>query len=294
VIDTPLGPPGWEGARAHLVRIVDPLGRAVAWFVPDFGGICVGFAVRPSGRREGEWIHVLHSVGPDGPRHSSGIFGLGVCYAPRSVPLEPVIADPLGSPLPTQPWQFIERDPTAVILETTVSTDAGDYRAGADAAVRLRLTAGLDDGALTLNLDAWHHGGEPIPLQLGFQAIFATDLFGRGISMGLVRAPAEQVNERFVIPHSTVLAPGEYELCPCIENGMIPPISPTDQALPPRARLIVALGGSYRLVYPPRPNGENALALLACAPPTSVVTPPGDARFRTGLSLTAVANDEDW
>jgi hypothetical protein len=210
------------------------------------------------------------------------------------VPLEPAIADPLGSPLPTRPWQFIERDPTAVILETAVATDVGDHRAGADATVRLRLTAGLDDGVLALNLDAWHHGGESIPLQLGFRAIFATDLFGGGISMGLVRVSAEQVNEQFVIPTNTALAPGEYELCPCSENGMIPPVPPTGQRLPSRVRLIAALGGSYLLVYPPRPNEANAFALLACAPSTSVVTPPGDARFRTGLSLTAIANDEDW
>lgn len=209
------------------------------------------------------------------------------------MPLDPVIANPLGSPLPTQPWQFIERDPTAVILETVVATDAGDHGEGADAAIRLRLTAGLDDGALALNLDAWHHGDEPIPLQLGFRAIFATDLFGSGISMGLVRAPAEQVNERIVIPTNTALAPGEYELCPCIENGMIPPVPPTDQRLPSHVRLIAALGGSYLLVYPPRPNEANALVLLVCAPPASVVTPPGDARFSARLSLVAAAYDED-
>lgn len=293
MIDTPLGPPGWEDARAHLVRIVDPLGRAVAWFAPDFGGTCVGFAVRPSGRREGAWIHVLHSVRSDSPGHSSGVFGLGVCCVPTSMPLDPVIADPFGSPLPIQAWQFIERDPTTVVLETVVSTEDGDHGDDTVAAVRLRLTAGLDDGALALNLDAWHHGGGPIPLQLGFRAIFATDLFGEGISMGLVRASAGQVNGRFVIPHNTALAPGEYELCPCIENGMIPPVPPPDRRLPPRVRLLAALGGSYRLVHPLRPNEANALALLACAPPASVVTPPSDARFHTGLSFAAVANDED-
>jgi len=169
------------------------------------------------------------------------------------VPLGPFIADPHGAPLPIQPWQFIEHDPTAVVLETAVLTDAGDHRKGADAAVRLRLTAGLDDGALALNLDAWHHGSEPIPLQLGFRAIFATGLFGGGISMGLVRAPAEQMNERFVIPTNTALAPGEYELCPCSENGMIPPVPPTDRRLPSRVRLTAVLGDSHLLVYPPIP-----------------------------------------
>jgi len=290
VIDTPLGPPGWEDGRAHLVRIVDPWGRAVAWFAPDFGGICVGFAVRPSGRREGGWVHVLHAAGPDGPQHSSGASGLGVCYAPRSVAPAPRIADPCDAPLPTQPWQFIERDPTAVILETTVSTAVGDHREHTDDAVRLRLTARLDDGTLGLTLDAWHHGAEPIPLQLGFRAIFATDLFRGGVSVGLVRAFAEHVNERIVIRNHTVLAPGEYELRPRIENGMIPP--PTDQRLPPRVNLIAALGGSYLLVCPPRPNGANTLALLACAPSMPVVTSLGDAWFRTELSLTAVTNDD--
>ncbi|PZR85343.1 MAG: hypothetical protein DLM67_25900, partial [Candidatus Nephthysia bennettiae] len=113
MIDTPLGPPGWEDARAHLVRIVDPLGRAVAWFAPDFGGTCVGFAVRPSGRREGGWVHVLHSAGTDDLRDSLDVSGLRVSYALKPTSPRSVIADPLGSPLPTQPWQFIERDPTA-------------------------------------------------------------------------------------------------------------------------------------------------------------------------------------
>ncbi|MDQ2787133.1 MAG: hypothetical protein M3Y58_19250 [Chloroflexota bacterium] len=250
----------------------------MAWFAPDFGGICVGFAVRLSGRQESAWVHVLHCTGAEGLRHSSEASGLGACCVPKPTSPDSAGADPRGVPLPIQPWRFIERDPTAVILETVISTDV---------AVQLRLTAAFDDGALILNLDARYHGTAPIPLQLGFRATFARDLFGDGVSMGLVRAPAEHVNERIIIPTNTALAPGEYELHARIENGMIPPGPPNDQGSPRRVRLIADLSDSYLLLYSPHPDGANALTLLACAP-TSVAPPPGDARSSTGLSLTAI------
>lgn len=278
MIDAPLGPPGWEDARAHLVRIVDPRGCAVAWFAPDFGGICVGFAVRSTGRRESGWVHVLDCTGPDGLGHSSEVSGLGVCCVPKPTSPDSAGADPRGVPLPIQPWRFIERDPTAVILETAVSTGV---------AVRLRLTAGFDDGTLVLTLDARHHGTALVPLQLGFRATFARDLFGDGVSVGLARAPAEHASERIIIPTNTTLAPGEYELLPRVENGMVPPDPPHEPGSSSRVRLIADLGGSYLLLYPPHPDGANALTLLACAP-TPVAALPGDARSSTGLSLTAV------
>ena len=44
--DLPAAPPGWDEASRPPIRIVDPMGGAVAWLPPDVGAICVGFAVR--------------------------------------------------------------------------------------------------------------------------------------------------------------------------------------------------------------------------------------------------------
>ena len=53
-------PTGWEQARSNLVSLTAPDGSAVAWLAAEYGGNCVGFAVRgPDG-----WRPVLHSEGP--------------------------------------------------------------------------------------------------------------------------------------------------------------------------------------------------------------------------------------
>ena len=117
VIDTPPGPPGWEDTRTQLVRIVDPLGRAVAWLAPAFGGSCVGLAVRPPGERGMDWVHIVHAVAPSARCPAPGETGCGVKRTRAA-------AESRGATRSGGSWRFIERDPTAVMLAATLMDDA--------------------------------------------------------------------------------------------------------------------------------------------------------------------------
>jgi hypothetical protein len=157
VIDTPVAPPGWEGARSQLVRIVDPLGQAVAWLAPAFGGRCVGFAVRPSGEHGTAWIHLFHGAGSHAAPHASGCGAACTLVTPGADPTSGGGAD----------WQFIERDPTAATLAAAygVTGAAGGH---ADD-LRLRFSAALADGALLLDLVAENTATAAIKLRLGLE-----------------------------------------------------------------------------------------------------------------------------
>jgi len=181
VIDAPSGPPGWEESRVHLIRIVDPLGCAVAWFAPEYGAMCAGFAVRASGRRGMKWTQMFRTIEP-----------------PSLAPLAPPLLAASGcivrcalradSPLPMQPWHYTARDPTAVVMETVIPTNGDDCRCGdADSSLHLRLTARLDDAALMLDLEADNAGTRAISPQLAFQVSYAQRLTGStGASLQLV------------------------------------------------------------------------------------------------------------
>lgn len=175
VIDAPSGPPGWEESRAHLIRIVDPSGRAVAWLAPEYGAMCAGFAVRASGQRGMRWTQIFHAIEPLSP-------------APKAPPPSPLLAASgcivhcglrVGSSLPVQPWQYIARDPTAVVMETVISTNGDDCRYGdGDSSLHLRLTARLDDAELMLDLEADNTGTRAISPHLAFHVSFAPECTG--------------------------------------------------------------------------------------------------------------------
>lgn len=181
VIDAPSGPPGWEESCAHLIRIVDPSGRAVAWFAPEYGAMCAGFAMRASDRRGVKWTQMFHAIEPPSP-------------APK--PLPPLAANGCivrcalraDSPLPMQSWQYIARDPTAVVMETTIPTNGDDCRCGdGDSSLHLRLTARLDDATLMLDLEANNTGTRAISPHLAFQVSYAQRLTGNtGASLQFV------------------------------------------------------------------------------------------------------------
>jgi len=157
VIDTPVAPPGWEGARSQLVRIVDPLGRGVAWLAPAAGGRCVGFAVRPSGEYGTEWVHLFHGAGSHEVAHASGCGASCTLLTPGAGPAPGRVAD----------WQFVERDPTAATLA------AGYGRTGATGGhadgLWLHFSAALADGALLLDLVAENTATAVLQLWLGLE-----------------------------------------------------------------------------------------------------------------------------
>jgi hypothetical protein len=95
--ETPGPPAGWDELRMSLVRIVDPLGDAIAWFAPDAGGVCVGYAVRQLAPQGTRWIQILGSAGRDEGSTDAGLQVLTTHPAPHR-------------------WALIERDPTAASL----------------------------------------------------------------------------------------------------------------------------------------------------------------------------------
>lgn len=157
VIDTPVAPPGWEGARSQLVRIVDPLGRAVAWLAPASGGRCVGFAARPSGAYGTTWVHLFHGTASHDTQHASGCGVSCTLVTPGAGTTLSRVTD----------WQFIERDPTAATLAAAygVTGAAGGHADG----LRLRFSAALADGALLLDLVAENTATAAIQLKLGLE-----------------------------------------------------------------------------------------------------------------------------
>ncbi len=136
VIDTPSAPLGWEQARPELVRIVDPLGRAVAWLAPGAGGRCVGFAVRPAAARGTPWVHLLRTG--------------GACFRCRLV-------DRLSRPAQ---WRLVERDPTAALLSARLDTPAG--------VIEMRQRASLESELLTLELDVVSHASQAVEVEVDF------------------------------------------------------------------------------------------------------------------------------
>lgn len=151
--DTPPAPPGWAGQGAELLRIVDPLGRAIAWLAPGFGAACVGYAVRQGDDEHGPWRHLFRAAGPRALREAPLDYGCMI--------LGPTPAEPEAARLAR--WRFVERDPTAVVCAAQCD------------AVHLTLGARLDDGALHLDLLATNAGISELPLQLGLRLCFADD-----------------------------------------------------------------------------------------------------------------------
>ena len=185
VIDTPVAPPGWEGARSQLVRIVDPLGRAVAWLAPASGGRCVGFAVRPSGEYGTTWVHLFHGAAAHEAQHASGCGASCTILTPGAGTTLSRVAD----------WQFIERDPTAATLAAAygVTGAPGGHADG----LRLRFSAALADGALLLDLVAENTATAALQLRLGLElhlvaspSVDPRDPFGTDYP----RSAAERVN----------------------------------------------------------------------------------------------------
>ena len=151
--DTPLAPLGWTGQGAELLRIVDPLGDAIAWLAPTFGGACVGYAIRAGGDQGAPWHHLLRANGPRALRATPRDYG--------GIVLGPTLDDPDAARQAR--WRFIERDPTAATCAARCDT------------VRLTLTARLEDSALHLDLLATNEGPAALPLALGLRLCFADD-----------------------------------------------------------------------------------------------------------------------
>ena len=275
VIDTPPTPPGWEDARAQLVRIVDPLGRAVAWLAPASGGRCVGFAVRPSGERGTEWVQVFHSVDPPAVRGGPRETGCGVQCALAA-------AESGGATRSEGVWQFVERDPTTAMLATTLTgnatgdptDDAGGDPAERNGGLHLRFSAALDDGALTFTLVAETRAAAAFRLHLGLQLALSGGLLSD--ATGSIRAdlpgrPIRQdtANTRTGIPPNAVVGLGGFDTPIRVE--------------------VTLIAGVSRLCYcAPGEQGVVALLASAGASPAGMLTVEAGATFGLAVAIRVV------
>ncbi len=152
--ETPPAPPGWTGQGATLIRIVDPLGDAIAWLAPDYGGACVGYAIRRDDASGTHWHQILRASSPREWRGDPRAIGVTI--------LGPTADDPDAASQTR--WQLVERDPTAA----TCAARCGP--------ARLLYTARLEAASLHLDLRAEQATDRPQPLALGLRLTFADDL----------------------------------------------------------------------------------------------------------------------
>ena len=136
VFEMPASPTYWDGPALNLIRIIDPLGEAIAWFSPDHGACCAGYAVRAASgvtRSETSWRDIV-AGSPSNPT---------------------VTASEHDAAATDASWRFVERDPASCTLDWTLNT--GEH------VEHRRLTATLTDARLSLVLLVHNAGGKPIP-----------------------------------------------------------------------------------------------------------------------------------
>jgi hypothetical protein len=135
VFDMPASPSGWHASPESLLRIIDPLGEAIAWFAPELGACCAGFAVRlpeaTTSRAQLEWRDIV--------------------VASKRERSEVVTGNAEGG---ASRWHFVERDPASCTMEWI--PDQNRY------GERWRMTASLTDARLSLLLQVHNSGTEPL------------------------------------------------------------------------------------------------------------------------------------
>lgn len=147
--DIPAAPLVADRRGGELIRIVEPIGRAVAWLAPGTGR-CVGYAVRPATTTVGGWRQLFRVQDRPVPNERSAAQALGIGTDwpwPDAAP-----------PAAPARWHLIERDPTAATCACRcVSTT--DPPGIAD----LTLAMWLDGGALRCSLAAQFSGSNIAP-----------------------------------------------------------------------------------------------------------------------------------
>ncbi|HYO30639.1 MAG TPA: hypothetical protein VER37_08685 [Thermomicrobiales bacterium] len=198
--DLPAAPPGWDEASHPPIRIVDPVGGAVAWLAPDVGAICVGFAVRDA-RAAGGWTPILRSAIPPDHGGHRGRLGCLPLVALAHQPLPAARATATSTASTRLRWRMIERDPTAVVLEISVPVTHRTLEPNpSSGSLRLQLTAQLEGGALALKLEARNEGPRVVRVGLGLRPTFSARTDGgrlvapSGLRIGI--APGGGVRHR--------------------------------------------------------------------------------------------------
>jgi aldose 1-epimerase len=259
----PRTPPGWEQNERRLVRFADPDGGAVAWIAPEFGGNCIGYAVR---RAEG-WQQILHSAGPEALRAAPTRFGLPILFpfpghvrdsryrwAGIEYQLPPNVVGRrhyVHGFAQSHPWRVARSGAGGVIAEFSTLADLPDRAAaGYPFAVSLRLTLQLTGGALLVRLTATNEGEEEAPVGLGLHPYFAVDALG-----------GDRTAVRAWLPGRS-----EHTLAAAIPTGGRVAVEAGATTLPPPGQTLLVAHTDL---------GERAVAALA--------GPPGSARITMRL-----------
>jgi hypothetical protein len=134
----PAAPTGSDFSSDHLVRIVDPLGDAVAWFAPEAGAACAGFSIRQ-----------VKGYFPDQRLMWREIVtGSAIAYvSPLTCPEE------IDHGRTSSIWRFVERDPSSCTMDRIIGEGSQTGY--------LRLVASLGDARLSLSVREVSSGRPP-------------------------------------------------------------------------------------------------------------------------------------
>lgn len=165
--EMPASPTGWASSSPHLIRIVDPLGDAIAWFAPKLGASCVGYFVRAepvSPSRDARWHEVVTRStlirSPDSKSSSQ--------------------ADDVDR---EGKWRFVERDPASCIMVWSFSELHAE---------NWTLTASLDNAKLLLTLSIQNLGTRSIASGVQLRLALALP---EGAGIRAVSPPENAVDE---------------------------------------------------------------------------------------------------
>lgn len=139
VFDMPAAPTRRGYPSAHLIRIVDPLGEAIAWFAPEIGACCVSYAlrqVRGAPPCQSVWWREI----------------ITASAVTRTFSFSPIGKDDDANEELT--WQLVERDPSSCTME---------WKDGeGPQAEHWQMVASLADTQLSLSLRMWNTGSATI------------------------------------------------------------------------------------------------------------------------------------
>ncbi len=134
IFGMPAAPTRRGYSSAHLIRIVDPLGEAIAWFVPELGAYCASYAVRQvRGAPPSQSVLWREIITASAVTRTSSFSSMGN-------------DDEIGE----LTWRLVERDPTSCTME---------WRDGEGPhAEHWQMVASLADAQLSLSLRMWNSG----------------------------------------------------------------------------------------------------------------------------------------
>ncbi len=169
----PAAPTGRKYSSTHLIRIVDPLGEAIAWFAPDIGACCAGYAIRQVRGASSEsvwWREIITASAITHPRRLSS-HGKN---DDRNV---------------DSAWRFVDRDPTSCILDWKVGKGLQ--------AEHWQMVASLADARLSLSLRIWNTDATPIQtgVRLRLALTAPPDIIARTVRPTSNDEPADYIQD---------------------------------------------------------------------------------------------------